>query len=73
MDGPTTPCTVPVRMTPRKWVGAWGDAIDNNLGRSAGETRARHDRSFRSVVTPTIGGTIGAGNAVFKLLRHDRR
>ena len=53
-DGPTTPA--PTGPQTPKWVGAWGDAIDNNL--PVGANQGGHDRSFRSVVTPTIGGTM---------------
>ena len=38
------------------WVGAWGDAIDNN--NSVGDNQGGNDRSFRFIVNPTIGGTM---------------
>ena len=38
------------------WVGAWGDAIDNNL--PAPDNNGGNNRSFRFVITPTIGGTM---------------
>ena len=39
---------------PKIWVGAWGDAVDNNL--QTAENSGGTSRSFRFVVTPTIGG-----------------
>ena len=53
-DGPTT--AAPVGPQTPIWVGAWGDAIDNND--SVGDNQGGSNKSFRFIVNPTIGGTM---------------
>ncbi len=53
-DGPTT--AAPNGPQAPIWVGAWGDAIDNND--AVGDNQGGSNKSFRFVINPTIGGTM---------------